>query len=148
MKTRVRVMKMTTTLKILTATIGSLFSPALWLILEQFIIFAWKTLKTLVIIALQLGIKGIPSILLAWLLISGSGLFIIGLIIKSATLKIIGATIYAFWLTPIPLNLFIIAVALVIQRYIFRDKTVTVKMIKDSFRKGFSKKQEKIGKEE
>lgn len=139
MKTRVRVM--TTTLKILIATIGSLFSPALWLILEQFIIFAWKTLKTLVIIALQLGIKGIPSILLAWLLISGSGLFIIGLIIKSATLKIIGATIYAFWLTPIPLNLFIIAVALVIQRHLFRDKTVTVGMIKDSFRKGFKKER-------
>lgn len=132
-----------TTLEIIIATIGSIFSPALWLILEQVIILAWKTLKTLVIIAIQLGIKGIPSILLAWFLISGSGLFIVGLVVKNATLKIIGATIYAFWLTPIPLNLFIIAVALVIQRYIFRDKTVTVGMIKESFRKGFKKGEKK-----
>lgn len=137
---------MTPTLKIIIATIGSIFSPALWLILEQVIIFAWKTLKTLVIIAIQLGIKGIPSILLAWFLISGSGLFIVGVIVKNATLKIIGATIYAFWLTPIPLNLFIIAVALVIQRYIFRDKTVTFGMIKESFRKGFSKNKKQNNK--
>lgn len=126
-------------LKWLIATVLAILNPATWFVLKELFIFIFKTFKTLIIITLQLGIKGIPSILLSWLLISGSGLIGLGFILNNNKLKVIGLTIYAFWLTPIPLNLFIIAVALAIQRFIFRDKGVSPDMIKNAFKKGFGK---------
>lgn len=126
-------------LKWLIATVLAILNPATWFVLEELFIFIFKTFKTLILIMLQLGIKGIPSILLSWLLISGSGLIGLGFILNNNKLKVIGLTIYAFWLTPIPLNLFIIAVALAIQRFIFRDKGVSLDMIKNAFKKGFVK---------
>ena len=126
-------------LKWLIATVLAILNPATWFVLEELFIFIFKTFKTLILIMLQLGIKGIPSILLSWLLISGSGLIGLGFILGNNKLKVIGLTIYAFWLTPIPLNLFTIAVALAIQRFIFRDKGVSPDMIKNAFKKGFGK---------
>ena len=126
-------------IKWLIATLITILNPATWFVLEELFIFIFKTFKTLILITLQLGIKGIPSILLSWLLISGSGLIGLGFILNNNKLKVIGLTIYAFWLTPIPLNLFIIAVALAIQRFIFRDKQVSLEMVKTAFKKGFGK---------
>lgn len=126
-------------IKWLIATLITIFNHATWFVLKELFIFIFKTFKTLILIMLQLGIKGIPSILLSWLLISGSGLIGLGFILNNNKLKVIGLTIYAFWLTPIPLNLFIIAVALAIQRFIFRDKQVSLEMVKTAFKKGFGK---------
>lgn len=126
-------------IKWLIATLITILNPATWFVLKELFIFIFKTFKTLILIMLQLGIKGIPSILLSWLLISGSGLIGLGFILNNNKLKVIGLTIYAFWLTPIPLNLFIIAVALAIQRFIFRDKQVSLEMVKTAFKKGFGK---------
>ena len=126
-------------LKWLIATLITILNPATWFVLEELFIFIFKTFNTLILIMLQLGVKGIPSILLSWLLISGSGLIGLGFILGNNKLKVIGLTIYAFWLTPIPLNLFIIAVALAIQRFIFRDKQVSLEMVKTAFKKGFDK---------
>lgn len=54
-----------------------------------------------------------------------------GILIANAWLIGIGATIYGFWLLPltplIPIN---IAIAMLIQRFIFRDKNVSFNVIK------------------
>lgn len=126
-------------IKWLIATLITIFNHATWFVLKELFIFIFKTFKTLILIMLQLGIKGIPSVLLSWLLISGSGLIGLGFILGNSKLKVIGSLIYAFWLTPIPLNLFIVAVALAIQRYLFRDKRVSLNMIKTAFKKGFKR---------
>lgn len=85
--------------------------------------------------------KGITSLLIVWLLISGSGVAIIGFIIANNWLLGIGATMYAFWLGPftplIPIN---IALAMLMQRYIFRDKSVSVTSIKEKFNETFKNK--------
>ena len=75
--------------------------------------------------------KGVTSLIITWLIISGSGVSIVGILIANAWIIGIGATIYGFWLLPltplIPIN---IAIAMLIQRFIFRDKNVSFKVIK------------------
>ena len=75
--------------------------------------------------------KGVTSLIITWLIISGSGVSIVGILIANAWLIGTGATIYGFWLLPltplIPIN---IAIAMLIQRFIFRDKNVSFKVIK------------------
>lgn len=75
--------------------------------------------------------KGVTSLIITWLIISGSGVSIVGILIANAWLIGIGATIYGFWLLPltplIPIN---IAIAMLIQRFIFRDKNVSFNVIK------------------
>ncbi len=82
--------------------------------------------------------KGTLSLLITWLLISGSGVSLLGVIIANTWLIGIGATIYGFWLLPltplIPMN---IAIAMVLQRFIFRDKNVSFKAIKAKFKEAF-----------
>lgn len=81
--------------------------------------------------------KGVLSLLITWLLISGSGVSLLGIIIANTWLIGIGATIYAFWLGPftplIPIN---IGLAMLMQRFIFRDKSVSMESIKEKFREG------------
>lgn len=127
-------------LKWLIATVLAILNPATWFVLEELFIFIFKTFKTLILIMLQLGIKGIPSILLSWLLISGSGLIGLGFILGNNKLKVIGTALYIFWLGPLPLNLIIVAIALLLQKYLFRDKNITLDMIKSKFREGFGRK--------
>lgn len=82
--------------------------------------------------------KGVTSLIITWLIISGSGVSIVGILIANAWLIGIGATIYGFWLLPltplIPIN---IAIAMLIQRVIFRDKNVSFKVIKAKFKEAF-----------
>jgi len=79
--------------------------------------------------------KGVLSLILVWLIISGAGLILIGVIVGNVWLIGVGTSIYAFWLAPltplIPIN---IALALVMQRFIFRDKSVSIENIKQKFK--------------
>lgn len=82
------------------------------------------------------SIRGVIALILVWLVISGSGVSLLGIIFKNGYLIGLGATIYAFWLAPltplIPIN---IALAMIIQRYVFRDKRVGWSNIKSQFKK-------------
>lgn len=88
--------------------------------------------------------KGVLSLLITWLLISGSGVSLLGVIIANTWLIGIGATIYGFWLLPltplVPIN---IGIAMLIQRYVFRDKAVSWKAIKSKFKEAFQKGDKK-----
>ena len=81
--------------------------------------------------------RGVLSLFIVWLIISGAGLIILGFIIRNNWLKGIGITMYAFWLGPftplIPIN---IGLAMLMQRFIFRDKSVSMESIKEKFREG------------
>ncbi len=90
----------------------------------------WELLK-------QMGsIKGVISFSIVWIILSGVGLMIIGFIIRNAYLKYIGGIIFLFWLGPMtPLVPLVIALALVFQRYVLRDKSVGIYIIKESFKK-------------
>ena len=69
--------------------------------------------------------RGLISLLISWALLSGSGLIILGLILKAKALTTIGIAMYAFWLGPFtPLIPIMIGFALVLQRVVFRDKNV------------------------
>lgn len=88
--------------------------------------------------------RGVLSFLIVWLVISGSGLIVAGVILNNLWLIGLGTSIYAFWLLPltplIPVNLIL---ALIIQRYVFRDKRISYKQIKEELNKIY-KKQEDI----
>ena len=85
--------------------------------------------------------KGVLSLILVWLIISGAGLILIGVIVGNVWLIGVGTSIYAFWLAPltplIPIN---IALALFAQRFIFRDKSISWKVIKQKFKEIGGKK--------
>ena len=94
----------------------------------------WRVVK-------QMGsIRGVIALILVWLIISGSGVSLLGLILKNGYLIGLGATIYAFWLAPltplIPIN---IAIAMLFQRYVLRDKSVGWTEIKKKFKEAFKK---------
>lgn len=93
--------------------------------------------------------RGVLSLLIVWLIISGSGIFVLGFVFNNTLLKGIGIAMYAFWLGPftplIPLN---IALAMVVQRFVFLDKNVSWKSIKEKFRGAFKEDKEIIKKEE
>ena len=94
--------------------------------------------------------KGVVSLILVWLIISGSGVALIGFILQNAWLIGVGTSIYTFWLLPltpmIPIN---IALAMVVQRFIFQDRNVSIKSIKEKFKEAFKKeeKENENGKE-
>jgi len=86
------------------------------------------------------SIRGVIALILVWFVISGSGVSLLGLVFQNGYLIGLGATIYAFWLAPltplIPIN---IALAMIIQRYVFRDKRVGWINIKSQFKEAFKK---------
>ena len=86
--------------------------------------------------------KGMLSLLITWLAISGSGISLIGILLTNAWLIGLGATIYGFWLLPltplIPLN---IALAMLVQRYVLLDREVSWKSIKTKFKEAFNNKK-------
>jgi len=94
--------------------------------------------------------KGVVSLILVWLIISGSGVALVGFILQNAWLIGVGTSIYTFWLLPltpmIPIN---IALAMVVQRFIFQDRNVSIKSIKEKFKEAFKKeeKEKENGKE-
>lgn len=102
----------------------------------------WKKFwKGVWIIIKQMGsVRGVMALVLVWLIMSGSGISLIGIIFRNGYLIGLGAAIYAFWLAPltpmIPLN---IAIAMLVQRYIFRDKRIGLTNIKEQFKEAFKK---------
>lgn len=79
--------------------------------------------------------KGVLSLLIVWLVLSGVGLAIVGFIVKNKWLIGIGGSVFAFWAGPFtPLIPLTIAIAMLVQRYIFRDKNVSIKMIREKFK--------------
>jgi len=94
--------------------------------------------------------KGVTSLIVVWLILSGSGVALIGVILQNAWLIGVGTSIYTFWLLPltpmIPIN---IALAMVVQRFIFQDRNVSIKSIKEKFKEAFKKeeKENENGKE-
>ena len=94
----------------------------------------WRVVK-------QMGsIRGVISLLLVWFLISGVGLALVGALFKNGYLIGLGGLIFGFWAGPftplIPIN---IALAMIIQRYVFRDKRVGWSNIKSQFKEAFKK---------
>lgn len=84
--------------------------------------------------------RGLISLLISWLILSGSGLIILGLILKIKALTTIGIAMYAFWLGPFtPLIPIMIGFALVLQRVVFRDKNVKKDKIIALFQEAFKK---------
>ena len=84
--------------------------------------------------------KGVISLLITWLILSGSGLIIIGWILAINKLVIIGISIYGFWLLPLtPLMPITILIAMMIQKFVFRDKSISIKNIKERFKEGMGK---------
>lgn len=79
--------------------------------------------------------KGVLSLLIVWLVLSGVGLAMVGFIVKNKWLIGIGGSVFAFWTGPFtPLIPLTIAIAMLVQRYIFRDKNVSIKMIREKFK--------------
>lgn len=101
----------------------------LWEIIVSFFRGMWFIIRTMG------NWKGILSLVIVWLAISGSGLVIVGFIFNFRYLIWLGTTIYGLWLMPcvplIPIN---IVIALLFQRYVFRDKNVGLSKIKDTLR--------------
>lgn len=88
--------------------------------------------------------KGVLSLLIVWVLISGSGVALVGFILQNGWLIGLGTTIYGFWLLPAtPLIAINIGLAMVLQRFVFQDKNVTLKSIKTKFNEAFSKENNK-----
>lgn len=87
--------------------------------------------------------KGVVSLITVWIVISGAGVAIVGVVIQNNYLIGLGSAIFAFWAGPftplIPLN---IALAMAIQRFVFRDKSITIKSIKEKFKQAFQKNKD------
>lgn len=87
--------------------------------------------------------KGVLSLLIVWLLISGSGVALIGFILQNGWLIGLGTTIYGFWLLPAtPLIAINIALAMLVQRFVFQDRNVTWQSIKSKFKEAFAKEED------
>ena len=110
-------------------------------ILKLFINF-WKAIWN--VIKSMKGWRGVLSLLIVWLVVSGAGVIILGYILAVPILRTIGYSIYAFWLGPFtPLIPLTIALALVVQRYIFQDKSISVENIKKQFKISFENEKKK-----
>lgn len=103
----------------------------------QFWVGIWKVVKSMS------NWKGVVSLFLSWLILSGAGVSLIGFIIGNKYLIGLGVTIYGFWLLPLtPLTLITVAVAMLMQRFIFRDRNVSWHSIKAKFKEAFKKVNE------
>ena len=105
--------------------------------------WAWqkKFLKGLWLVVTSMGNwKGVTSLIIVWLILSGIGVAIVGFIIQNTWLVGVGLGIFAFWAGPgTPLMLVVVAIAMIVQRYIFQDRSVSVANIKAKFKEAFKK---------
>lgn len=86
------------------------------------------------------GWRGIVSLLLTWLVVSGAGCIVLGYILAVPALRAVGYSIYTFWLLPMtPMIPICIGIALIVQRFIFQDKNVSIANIKKQFKKSVDK---------
>ena len=84
--------------------------------------------------------QGVLSLVLVWLTLSGAGVSAVGIIFKIPYLVGLGGLIFGFWVAPFtPLIPICIAIAMIIQRYVFRDKRVGWSNIKNQFKEAFKK---------
>lgn len=76
--------------------------------------------------------KGWLSFGIVWLVLSGAGLFVVGFVLKSHLLKTIAITIIVFWSSAgTPLIPITLAIALLIQKYIFKQRDINIQIYKD-----------------
>lgn len=89
----------------------------------------------------QMGsIKGVFSLLVVWLVFSGVGLALIGLVFRNGYLIGLGGLIFGFWAAPFtPLIPLCIAIAMLFQRYVLQDKSIGWTQIKKQFKEAFKK---------
>ena len=101
---------------------------------KRFWIGIWCIIK-------QIGsVRGVIALILTWLLLSGVGVGFVGIVLKNGYLMGLGGTMVAFWVAPFtPLIPITIAVSMLIQRYVFRDKRVGWSNIKSQFKEAFAK---------
>ena len=88
--------------------------------------------------------RGRLAVVLTWLAISGSGIYLVGLVLGNPYLKGLGIFVYGVWLLPLtPLMWITIGLALIVQRFLFFDKSVKgseiVKVFKQAFKGGKDK---------
>ena len=89
--------------------------------------------------------KGIIAIVISFAIFEGWALVFIGIgtLTNNWWLVSVGSAVTAFWATPAPMWALIIALALVIQRYVLFDKKApNIKFIKDEFIKNLNKDKE------
>lgn len=84
--------------------------------------------------------QGVLSLVLVWLTLSGAGVSAVGIIFKIPYLIGLGGLIFGFWVAPFtPLIPICIAIAMLFQRYVLRDKSIGWKQIKAQFKEAFKK---------
>src|SRR5678816_4275935 len=86
---------------------------------KRFFFFFWHVIKGME------NIKGLFSLIVVWLVLSGVGLALVGVLFRNGYLIGLGGLIFGFWAAPFtPLIPLCIAVAMLFQRYVLRDKSV------------------------
>lgn len=103
----------------------------------NFFKFVWGLLKSI-------GTwRGILSFIIVWFVLSGTPLILLGFIFDKEYLIITGTSMSAFWLAPftplIPISLMF---SMLIQKFVLRDKNVSMKQIKEEYNKAFKKNKE------
>ena len=103
--------------------------------------FTISSLKAIVNIIKEINTwRGRISLLLTWFLLSGTFLVILGIIIGNNALYLTGLGLWVMWLGPgTPLLLLVIALSMIIQRWVFLDRSVSMETIKKAFRNAFRK---------
>lgn len=92
--------------------------------------------------------KGIIAIVISFAIFEGWALVFIGIgtLTNDWWLVGVGSAVTAFWATPAPMWALIIALALVIQRYVLFDKKApNIKYIKEEFLKNLKKENKNNG---
>jgi hypothetical protein len=111
--------------------------------IKRFLVGIWRVVKGMG------NIKGVFSLLVVWLVFSGVGLALVGLIFRNGYLIGLGGLIFGFWAAPFtPLIPLCIAVAMLFQRYVLRDKSVGWTQIKKKFKEAFEKDEGVKGQDE
>ena len=100
----------------------------IWKALKQFYLSIWEILK-------EIGnLKSLLSFILTFAIMSGTAFIIIGYGANILWMTTTGYSMLALYFAPtasLPIN---IVLSLIVQRYIFQDKNVSVRMIKDQWK--------------
>lgn len=95
------------------------------------------------ILKLFMTIRGILSLVFIWLLLSGMGLYVLGVILKETYFKVFGLTIFAFWAGPFtPLIPLVLIVAGMFAKFVLRDNKISIIKIKEIIQNSFKDVEE------
>lgn len=115
--------------------------------IKKLIIWFYKVLLALwKIVKSMKGWKGVTSLVISFMLFAGWAYIMaaVGWVIGNTWMMGVGAAVILFWIGPFtPLFGIVIAFALIIQRFVFLDKSISWQNIKEKFREAF-RKEEKI----